>query len=77
MSRVYIYNKKLMGKLKTKKAAAKRFKITAKGKIKRMRAFHSHLAQSKNPKRKRRLRKATYVSKAEERKIKKIMPYSF
>jgi len=64
-----------MGKLKTKKSAAKRFKITAKGKIKRMRAFHSHLAQSKNPKRKRRLRKGTYVSKVEEAKVKKMMPY--
>lgn len=64
-----------MPKIKTKKAAAKRFKITAKGKIKRYRAFHSHLAQSKNPKRKRRLRKHTYVSAEDKKKIKKILPY--
>ncbi|MEO0275584.1 MAG: 50S ribosomal protein L35 [candidate division WOR-3 bacterium] len=64
-----------MPKMKTKKSALKRFKITAKGKIKRYRAFHSHLAQSKNPKRKRRLRKHTYVSKEDEKKIKKILPY--
>lgn len=64
-----------MSKIKTKKAALKRFKITAKGKIKRYRAFHSHLAQSKNPKRKRRLRKHTYVSSEDKKKIKKILPY--
>ncbi|MEO0232141.1 MAG: 50S ribosomal protein L35 [candidate division WOR-3 bacterium] len=64
-----------MPKIKTKKSALKRFKITAKGKIKRYRAFHSHLAQSKNPKRKRRLRKPAYLSGGDEKKIKKILPY--
>lgn len=64
-----------MPKIKTKKSAIKRFKITAKGKIKRYRAFHSHLAQSKRPKRKRRLRKHTYLSKEDEKRIKKILPY--
>lgn len=63
-----------MPKIKTKKSAAKRFKITKKGKIKRFRAFHSHLAQSKNPKRRRRLRKHTYVSQEDEKKIKKLLP---
>ncbi len=61
--------------IKTKKSALKRFKITAKGKIKRYRAFHSHLAKSKNPKRKRRLRKHTYLRKEDAKKIKKILPY--
>lgn len=65
-----------MPKIKTKRSAAKRFKITNKGKIKRFRAFHSHLAQSKNPKRRRRLRKHTYISKEDEKNIKKLLPYS-
>lgn len=65
-----------MPKIKTKKSAAKRFKTTKKGRVKRQRAFHSHLAQSKNPKRRRRLKQHTYVSKEDEKKIKKILPYS-
>ena len=64
-----------MPKIKTKKSAVKRFKITAKGKIKRYRAFHSHLAQSKSPKRKRRLRKQAYLAKEDAKRIKKILPY--
>jgi len=62
-----------MPKLKTKRSAAKRFKITAKGKIKRKRAFHSHILTKKSTKRKRGLRKATLVSPADAKNIKKLI----
>ena len=49
-------------KMKTHKGAKKRFKITGSGKIKRMRAFKSHILTKKDAKRKRRLRQADLVS---------------
>jgi len=49
-------------KMKTHKGAKKRFKITGSGKIKRMRAFKSHILTKKDAKRKRRLRQASLVS---------------
>ncbi|HKW09962.1 MAG TPA: 50S ribosomal protein L35 [Gemmatimonadaceae bacterium] len=49
-------------KMKTHKGAKKRFKVTGSGKIKRMRAFKSHILTKKDAKRKRRLRKAALVS---------------
>ena len=52
-----------MPKLKTRRAAAKRFNTTGTGKIKRMKPYKSHILESKSPKRKRNLRKATLVSK--------------
>lgn len=58
-----------MPKMKTSSAAKKRFKKTATGKYKRMKAFRSHILSSKSQKRKRHLRKATYVSKQEQKKI--------
>jgi len=51
-----------MPKMKTNRAAAKRFKKTANGKIKRKKALARHIMTKKNAKRKRHLRKATYVS---------------
>ena len=62
-----------MPKKKTKSAARKRFKLTAKGKIRRFRAFKSHILTKKHPKRKRRLRQGTTVSKADERRIKRLL----
>ena len=52
-----------MPKLKTRRAAAKRFNTTGTGKIKRMKPYKSHILESKSPNRKRNLRKATLVSK--------------
>ena len=49
-------------KMKTHKGAKKRFKITGSGKIKRMRAFKSHILTKKDAKRKRRLRQASLVA---------------
>ncbi|NMB41089.1 MAG: 50S ribosomal protein L35 [Firmicutes bacterium] len=64
-----------MPKMKTHRGAAKRFKKTKTGKIKRFRAFHSHILGKKSQKRKRRLRSATLVSKSDAKKIKKMLPY--
>ena len=52
-------------KKKTKKAAAKRFKLTGTGKVRRNKAFKSHILTKKSPKRKRHLRKATMASRAD------------
>jgi large subunit ribosomal protein L35 len=49
-------------KMKTHKGAKKRFKITGSGKIKRMRAFKSHILTKKDAKRKRRLRQPALVA---------------
>ena len=49
-------------KMKTHKGAAKRFKLTASGKVKRMKAYKSHILTKKTPKRKRRLRQDTVVA---------------
>ncbi len=64
-----------MGKLKTKKAAAKRFKVTGTGKIKYPKANKQHILTKKSPKRKRRLRKAGIVSDANAKQVKKMLPY--
>lgn len=65
-----------MPKIKTKKSAAKRFKITAGGKIKRTHCNKNHILNKKDRKRKRRLRQGGYVDKADLRNVKKVLPYS-
>ena len=64
-----------MPKLKTNKAAAKRFKATGTGKLKRSKANMGHLTAKKNRKRKRGLRKATYVDQTNLKPMKKLLPY--
>lgn len=64
-----------MPKLKTSSAAAKRFKKTGTGKLKRMKAYKSHILTKKSTKRKRNLRKATLVDSTKVKNMKKIMPY--
>ena len=64
-----------MPKLKTKKAAAKRFKKTGTGELKRMKAYKSHILTKKSAKRKRNLRKATLTDSTNIKTMKKIMPY--
>lgn len=61
--------------MKTNRSAAKRFKVTAKGKIKRQRGGGDHLNTKKSRKRKRRLNSPKYIEGAEARKIKKYVPY--
>lgn len=64
-----------MPKIKTHRGLAKRVKITGRGKVKRARAYHSHLLSSKSPKRKRNLGKSALVHKTFEKQIKSLVPY--
>ncbi len=62
--------------IKTKKSVAKRFKITATGKVLRSRAGRRHLAQTKNAKRLRRLGKAAVVDTTDAYRITQNLPFS-
>ena len=64
-----------MPKIKTSSAAAKRFKKTATGKLKRYKAYKTHVLTKKSPKRKRNLRKATMTDASNFKNMKKILPY--
>lgn len=64
-----------MPKMKTKKAAAKRFKKTATGELKRSKAYKRHILTKKSAKRKRNLRKATMTDATNSKVMKKILPY--
>ena len=64
-------------KLKTHRGAAKRFKITATGKIKRSHAGKRHILGTKAAGRMRKLKKLTSVSKADMLKTKQMLPYGF
>jgi len=65
-----------MPKIKTNRGAAKRFSKTGSGKIRRRRAYHSHILTSKNKKRKRRLRTGTLINAHDIRKVRKLIPYA-
>ena len=63
-----------MPKMKTHKGAAKRFKITGSGKVKRYRAYKSHILTKKSAKRKRRLRRPdTINTRGEAKNIKRLL----
>jgi large subunit ribosomal protein L35 len=62
-------------KIKTNKSAAKRFRVTASGRIKRNKGYKQHILSSKNKKRKRHLRQSTMVSAVETKNIRKLIPY--
>ena len=64
-----------MPKMKTNKSAAKRFKVSGTGRVRRPKAGGNHLLQEKSRKRLRRLRKNDMVPKTLERKIKRLIPY--
>ena len=64
-----------MNKMKTNKSAAKRFRKTATGKIKRNKAYSQHILTSKSPKRKRQLRTGSLVSGPDMTRIKRQLPY--
>ena len=64
-----------MPKMKTKRAAKKRFHVTGTGKLKRMKAYKSHILTKKSAKTKRNLRKATIADKTNSKVMKKILPY--
>jgi len=64
-----------MPKIKTNRGAAKRFRKTGTGKIRRNRAYTSHILTKKTTKRKRNLRQGTVVAKVDERNIAQLIPY--
>jgi len=64
-----------MPKIKTHRGAAKRFSLTKSGKIKRGKAYKSHILTKKSTKRKRNLRKSTIIDPTNASNMKKILPY--
>ena len=64
-----------MPKMKTHRGAAKRFRVTKNGLIKRGKAYKSHILNKKSTKRKRNLRQGTYICAAEQKKIRELIPY--
>ncbi|MCB1175530.1 MAG: 50S ribosomal protein L35 [Leptospiraceae bacterium] len=64
-----------MPKIKTNRAAAKRFSYTASGKVKRRKAFKNHILTKKNSNRKRKLRMAGMIHEADQKEIRALLPY--
>jgi large subunit ribosomal protein L35 len=64
-----------MPKIKTHRGAAKRFKATGKGRLKHKQPYTSHILTSKPAKRKRQLRQAAYLSGAETKSLRRLLPY--
>ena len=64
-----------MPKIKTRRGAAKRFKITKRGKVKRSKAFRGHILTKKSSKRKRALRSPGLVDRTNRDRIKRLIPY--
>ena len=64
-----------MPKIKTCRAAAKRFKKTGTGKLVRSKAYKSHILTKKSQKRKRNLRKSTVTDSTNVKNMKKVLPY--
>jgi large subunit ribosomal protein L35 len=65
-----------MPKMKTVSGAKKRFKLTARGKIRRSKAYRSHILTKKTRKQKRRLRKSGLVDKTNHKSIASLLPYA-
>ncbi len=64
-----------MPKMKTSRSAAKRFKLTGSGKLKRSKAYKRHILTKKTTKNKRNLRKAAMTDSTNVKNMKKILPY--
>ena len=64
-----------MPKMKTHRGAAKRLKATGTGRLKRNKAYKSHILTKKTQKRKRKLRKPDLVSKNDHKRVKRLLPY--
>jgi large subunit ribosomal protein L35 len=64
-----------MPKMKTCRGAAKRFEILKSGKIKRKKAYHSHILTSKSTKQKRNLRQEAFIDSTNVAQIKRLLPY--
>ena len=64
-----------MPKMKTNRGAAKRFKATGSGRIRRAKAYSSHILTKKTTKRKRNLRKTTLIAEVDQRAVRRMCPY--
>ena len=64
-----------MPKMKTHSSSKKRFSLTAKGKVKRAKAYRRHLMASKTAKRKRQLRSSAYIADVDVHRFVKLLPY--
>ncbi len=62
-----------MPKMKTNSGAKKRFKLTGSGRLRRKKAYHSHILTKKSQKRKRNLRESTLVDQVDEPRMKKLL----
>ena len=62
-----------MPKMKSHRGAKKRFSVTGTGKVKRAKAYKSHILTKKSPKRKRNLRGTTMLAKADEKRVKRLL----
>lgn len=65
-----------MPKMKTHRGAAKRFKVTGTGKLKRAKAFKSHILTKKSSKTKRNLRQSGIVTKGDQARMAQLLPYA-
>jgi len=65
-----------MPKIKTNRAAAKRFRVTKRGKVKAKRAYLRHILTTKSQKKKRKMRKAKLLSGADLKQVRRLLPYA-
>ncbi len=75
MTRSLKEKRKKMPKMKTNRGAAKRFKLTATGKVKRSHSHHRHILTKKTTKRKRELRHGVIANPTDAKMIKRLLPY--
>lgn len=64
-----------MPKMKSNRGAAKRFTVTGKGKVRRSKAYSSHILTKKSTKRKRKLRQRTLIADADMKTVRRMLPY--
>ena len=65
-----------MPKMKSNSGAKKRFRLTGKGKVKFKRAYHSHILTTKSTKVKRKQRRTRIMAAADQKRIKRLLPYA-
>ncbi|WP_303722488.1 50S ribosomal protein L35 [Malonomonas rubra] len=65
-----------MPKMKTNRGAAKRFRTTGAGRIRRNKAFSSHILTKKSTKRKRNLRKSALIAEVDVKAVRRMLPYA-
>ncbi len=65
-----------MPKMKSNSGAKKRFRLTANGKVRIKKAYHSHILTKKSPKQLRRLRRAAILDHAQAHQVKRLIPYA-